>query len=143
MATLADLEAVEVTRPSDFILGGNAEFSIQNMSSGIKYSYKVVKAPDSENLYFVRVAVGNSYEYAGTLRVYSGGISYSKGAKGRYSNDDPPIKGLLFALTFERYGLRRPMIMYHHGRCAKCGRKLKDAESVSRGFGPECYKRIK
>lgn len=30
----------------------------------------------------------------------------------------------------------------HTGRCGRCGKMLRDAESIKRGFGPECVKNI-
>lgn len=27
-------------------------------------------------------------------------------------------------------------------RCGKCGRTLKDPESIQRGFGPVCYRKV-
>ena len=30
----------------------------------------------------------------------------------------------------------------HTGRCGRCGKMLRDAESIQRGFGPECVKYI-
>lgn len=28
------------------------------------------------------------------------------------------------------------------GKCKLCGKKLTDADSVARGYGPECYKKV-
>ena len=33
------------------------------------------------------------------------------------------------------------MAFRHMGRCGRCGRKLKDPDSVDRGLGPECAKK--
>ena len=30
----------------------------------------------------------------------------------------------------------------HTGRCGRCAKMLRDAESIQRGFGPECVKVI-
>ena len=50
------------------------------------------------------------------------------------------IKG--FNMVFE--GLLRNRIfstveIWHEGTCARCGRKLTDDDSISRGFGPTCF----
>lgn len=133
----------EVNTPYSFIFGGNSEFSIQNLDNGVVYRYLVKKAKDSESMYFVYVQDGRNWSYAGYLRRYKdGSYKYDAGNKGNYAAGEAPIRGLLFALRYHNSILPKPMSMYHHGKCALCGRELKDRESVYRGFGPECWKRI-
>ena len=63
--------------------------------------------------------------------------AFIKGNKGEYRYDSPQVKGILYALKFD-HKLPDPMVMYHHGRCACCGKKLTDEESVRLGIGPTC-----
>lgn len=134
---------IEVSHPRKFILAGKAEFSIQNLKSGVKYSYKVFRAKDSGNLYFVYVSGGEAKSgYAGFLSCQNGAYTYSQGKKGTLPSNSPAVAGLMYALSHGVTPLKRPMVMYHHGKCALCGRKLKDAESIVRGFGPDCWKKM-
>jgi hypothetical protein len=32
--------------------------------------------------------------------------------------------------------------VYHEGYCGRCGRTLTDPQSIERGFGPECAKKV-
>lgn len=137
------MSTYEVNTPYSFIFGGNAEFSIQNLENGVVFRYNIKKAKDNDRMYFVYVQEGRNWSYAGYLLKYQdGSYRYNTGNKGNYGSGEPPIKGLLYALRHKDRAIPKPMSMYHHGRCALCGRELKDRESVERGFGPECWKRI-
>lgn len=142
----------EVTTSRRFILGGKSEFTIENLSTGTYYKYKVTKSKDNENLFFVRVMGENGkWFYAGYLNLQYGWYRqgrngnlqhgcYRQGRNGKLGPDTPQIRGLLYALRREE-GLPRPMILMHHGRCACCGHKLNDPISVARGIGPDCWKK--
>ena len=129
----------EVMAAYSFIIGGKAEFTIKNVTSGKKFKYKVKKSK-YDNVFYISVKRGNDYEYAGSLNIKKG--VYSKGKNGIIDSNHPAIKGLLYALRKGDNPLPRPMIMLHHGKCACCSKKLDDELSVSRGFGPICYERI-
>lgn len=135
------LKSVEVIRPADFVMAGNSEFSIWNTNSGNKFDYKIRRVEGSAN-HFVKVYINGEWVYAGFLTRRGTKIEYIQGKKGKLSIDSPPIKGILYALRFNDGPLPMPMCMTHHGKCGRCGRKLKDAESVSRGFGPDCWQMV-
>lgn len=135
--------ANEVHNVTDFVFGGNSEFTIANMNTGEGCKYKVRQCKDNKNLFFVRVKDGSEWEYAGFITRKDEGMYYKKGNKGTRDFEDPDIKGLTWALVKGRNSeLPNPIIMMHHGRCACCGKKLDDAISVSRGFGPVCWDRL-
>ena len=136
------IEKTEVQNVSEFILGGHAEFTIKNTNSGTAYKYKVTEAKKKKGLFYVSVANGNSYEYAGFISVESNGFQYCRGRNGSLDSNTDPIKGLTWSLRKGNRPLPRPMIMLHHGKCAHCGKKLDDETSVLRGFGPVCWDRI-
>ena len=137
-------ELISVEKPISFMLGGNADFSIENMNTGTRYSYLVQKSKDNENLYFVKVKEsGQHYIYAGTLYKYDdGSVGYKQGKNGNYAQADPPIRGLLYIFKFNDRPIPPPMLMFHHGRCSVCGKRLTDAESIRMGIGPTCRKKI-
>lgn len=143
-----DLFPNEILNLSQFIFGGKAEFTIENIQSGKGYQYRVNKAEnknstDKRDRYFVRVKDGSSEVYAGMITVYPNGAPYyNQGKTGAYDKDSPPIKGLFLAIYKATGGMKRPMVLYHHGKCSRCGRKLTDPESIERGIGPECIKKI-
>lgn len=141
MQEIEQLKRVEVKTPIDFIFGGKAEFSIWNTNSGTKYDYKVYAA-EGKNFYFVRTMIDGEMKYAGFIINNNGQFVYKRGNKGLLDADAPQIKGIMYCLSFNNNPLPMPMCMTHHGKCAKCGRSLKDAVSVERGFGPDCWKML-
>jgi hypothetical protein len=124
-----------------FILGGKSEFTILNQTSHVSYKYKVTQSRDDEKFFFIKVFDGQSYQYAGYL-IMGDLITYGKGKKGTRDISDPAIKGLLWALRRGHRALPEPMVMYHHGRCACCGKTLDDPKSIIRGIGPVCWERV-
>ena len=134
----AGTSRAEVMEPLTFLFGGKAEFTIKNVDSGNSYKYKVSCNPKNEKMYFVSV----DSEYAGVLIDDGVGIKYCQGKKGHYSVDATPIKGIMYVLRHGNTPLKAPMSMTHHGRCSFCGKALNDPESVVRGFGPVCWKKV-
>lgn len=134
----------EVLDAYSFILGGKSEFTIKNLMNNKEFKYKVSRCKNDKNLYFVRVkGEGGNWSYAGCIRVNEfGEPRYSKGNKGLYESREPAIKGIMWALGRGHAPLTRPMILLHHGKCACCGKKLDDNDSVKRGFGPVCWSRL-
>lgn len=129
-----------VSTPKEFIFGGKAEFTIKNVSSGNLYKYQVTRCKTKDNVFFVKVKKGHDWEYAGFLDNKT--MKYIRGNKGKLDNDTPAIKGLIYAINKGNTPLPRPMTMIHHGKCACCGKKLDDEQSIERGFGPVCFSRL-
>ena len=131
-----------VRRPIEFILGGNAEFTISNIHNKIHYEYRIRKSKDKNNLFFIWYKESiEAWKYAGYFTANGCMIDYRKGKNGNLDVTSPIIKGIFYAMRhFEE--LPYPMQMTHHGKCACCGKKLMDEESVIRGFGPTCWKRV-
>jgi hypothetical protein len=142
MSSSVEREGIEVKDAMDFILGGHSEFTIKNLNSGKEFKYKVTEASDKKGMFFIKVLMNGSYQYAGYLKVDSYGMYYTKGKKGILEGNSEPIKGITWAIRKGKRPLPRPMIMYHHGRCACCGRALDDEKSIERGFGPVCWDRL-
>lgn len=141
-------EQCEIQDTLSFILGGNSDFSIENLASHNRYKYRVKVSKDNPYMYFAYANGGRDEDRASlyigyVVRKKDGSWFFQTGEAGKLPKDSPQVKGLLYALKFGDRPLNRPMILYHHGKCAKCGRKLTDAESISRGFGPDCWKKIK
>ena len=133
----------EVKDTFQFIFGGKAEFTIMNMDSKKGFKYKVTQCRDKKELFFVKVKDGAEWEYAGYITMKDEqSCSYKRGNKGTRDFNDPAINGLAWAVRKGHNPLPRPMIMMHHGKCACCGKKLDDAVSVARGFGPVCWDRL-
>jgi hypothetical protein len=136
----------------NFILGGNATFAIvqdskEGNSGGLVW-YNI-SSKDGKIFFVSGLGAGNRKLYQGyffgkdartgsitELHLKSGG----KGAEG-----DVDCKPLVWLLR--RLGKREPLPDIVHiisnGTCSCCGRKLTDLESIDRGIGPDCYKKLK
>lgn len=142
--SITSMQNTEVTNPYEFILGGKAEFTIRNIDANLKYKYLVRKSRKKDNMWFVYLKDGRDYNlYAGYIQKINNDLRYSEGRKGQLKIDSPQIRGLIYALRKKDHPLPRPMILMHHGKCACCGLPLDDPESVARGVGPTCWKRLR
>lgn len=125
----------------DFLLSGRCECAIHNIKTGNRFLYKVQQNKENKEMYFVKSITGLGDIYAGFIIYKDGQVTYSKGAKGNLGIDDIRIQALLY--VFNHHDRLPPyVIVQHFGKCGRCGRKLTDLESVRRGLGPECAKKI-
>ena len=128
-----------------FIFGGKAEFTIlQEVVNGkkeVSVRYKVSQSKDNKNLYFVSTQPLGSTEIVYHGYIYMGNYYKAKSLKFNPAlYNESAIKALLWVLS---RGDNLPKIVHvvHHGKCSRCGRSLKDIESLRCGMGPECRKR--
>ncbi len=141
---LLSIEAIE-----RFALAGNATITLENATSGARFTYKLTrKKGDAETAntrpIFVKLMTGSdnesSYTYLGTVWTNGERPTYTFGSKSPLSPNAPGPKGMawLMAKIAQREELPDVMIAHHEGRCGKCGRKLTVPESIESGIGPEC-----
>ena len=139
-----------------FILGGNATFSLQN-ADGSHVTYKVKSNKKNKDkfwttnnqdksLYFVSVLTGpnndSDFQYLGLLKLFPiDGFYHFEGTKGSRIGRDAPSYKLFKQLWIGiEQQCRIPSVIqfYHEGQCCICGRKLTVPESIAKGIGPEC-----
>lgn len=133
----------KVNYPTEFILGGNATFTIRSKKTGKHFTYKITQKVDpvsqeQKDLFFVGVLTGtdntSSYTYLGTINhgTYRHGIKSSIG----------PGTPCAQAFKWFMENISSPNVdVFHAGRCGKCGKKLTTPDSIEKGFGPECCKK--
>lgn len=134
IATAADAQ--------QFVLGGRARFTLVSKQTGKRYTYRVSKAKDTDDVFFASLLVGQNneqdYEYIGFTK---NGNALIPGKKGNPSH--PAFLGLDWALRqFSAGKMPEQLEFWHEGRCARCGRALTDPASIEAGFGPECINHI-
>lgn len=128
---------------ADFVLGGNATFTIENTETGNHFTFKVVQpAPDKPH--FVRVLTGpdneNDFTFLGTI---FDNQTYRHGKRSPISPTAQSAK--VFEWAWPRilsHSLPQQVHLYHEGRCGRCGHKLTVPESIESGFGPECITKL-
>jgi hypothetical protein len=143
--TLTMTHPALITDASDahqFITGGRARFTLVSKPTGKRYTYRVAKAKDKDDMFFASMLVGKNnehdYEYIGFTK---NGTALIPGRKGNPSH--PAFLGLDWALRQFAVGkMPEQLEIWHEGRCARCGRALTDPASIEAGFGPECINHI-
>lgn len=138
----------------DFILAGNATFTIQK-PDGTHRTYRVRLAkpkPGCPDTFFVSLLTGpdneSSYTYLGKLDPYTGQVVPTAASK--WNERTPPSHVVLLNrvlarvwsfdhAAFERHGYK----LLHRGRCGRCGRALTVPASIETGVGPECATKLK
>lgn len=119
-----------------FVLAGNARFTIQNVETGNRFTYRVRASDDGEE-YFVSVLTGadneGDYSYLGIVR--DGQFRRTKAS--RISEDAPSARAFSWFWR-NRFALPQQCEVHHEGRCGRCGRALTVPESIATGLGPVC-----
>ena len=130
--------------PFQFMLAGNALFTVQNTATGNRFTFKVRK-PDETKPHFVSVLTGSdnesSYSFLGTV---FDPHHYRHGRHSRISEDAPSARAFdwLFRQLSAGRSLPPQVHVCHCGKCGRCGKTLTVPESVDSGFGPECIKAV-
>jgi hypothetical protein len=113
----AENKGTPITEPGAFEYGGHVYIVKHNRAKTNLYAQKVVEAPsDRLNQKDERVPIE---------------LEYERGA---------------MAFLREEHRLdadRAKELTIRYGRCIVCGKRLKVAESLERGIGPVCWKRVK
>lgn len=135
------LEGIESVRR--FFFGGEAILTIENPTTGGRFTFRISKKvnPDNSKLWFVSVLTGpnneSDYTFLGTI--FDNG-KYYHGKKSSISDSAKSAKS--FQWFYSKINNRDSDIsminVYHEGFCARCGRKLTTPESIISGFGPVC-----
>lgn len=127
-----------VNNIDNFILAGNATFTIESSKSGKRYTYKIRQCQDNKKLYFVSLLRGSDntsdYNYLGIII----NNTFKLTKKSRVTFNTPSVKVFNFFFQkrnkLEKVGIN----IYHEGKCGKCGRKLTTPQSIKLGLGPVC-----
>ena len=123
-----------------FVLAGNATFTLENPETGNRFTFKIRQRENDDGSltpHFVSVLNGpdnySNYGYIGFVR---NGNFYHGGQKAKASKDAPSVQA--FSWFWRHLADPSPAVIYHEGRCGKCGRKLTVPTSIKTGLGPTC-----
>mgnify|MGYP001294597965 FL=1 len=142
------MELTTLEKVMTYIFGGRSLFTLISLKSGKHLVFQVKKDKKNFKLFYVwsRVTEPNTRR---TALKYLGMIIYDlKENRFTKTTKSAGIEGDLHFKVFSWYWnmlnkhnrLPTTAKLYHHGRCAVCGRKLTDPESIERGIGPICWK---
>jgi hypothetical protein len=126
---------------ANFMLAGNATFTLESRKTGMRYTFKVRRS-ETGDVHFVSLLTGSDnesdYSYVGIIG--TNGFRLTK--KSRMSMDSVPVKAFSYTYGFVARGESAPGVEIHHaGRCGRCGRKLTVPSSIETGLGPECARK--
>ena len=139
----------EIRRVKEFVTAGNAVFTIENILTGGRFTFKVRRPrarrgerPSKARFVSVLTGPNNSsyhdYTYIGCI-YNNGRFKLTAASKLR--------KSAKSVRSFEWFWKKIDVLpsnvrVYHEGRCGRCGRRLTVPNSVMSGFGPECINLI-
>ena len=135
----------EIQKVKDFVIAGNALFTIENTQTGNRFTFKVKKPKHGENkerIRFVSLLNGpdnySNYCYLGCI-YNMGQFKLTKGSKVK-----PSAQSVKVFSWFWKHVENLPanVKVYHEGRCGRCGRRLTVPVSIQSGFGPECINHL-
>lgn len=142
---------LQITDPAaalEFVMGGNARFTLVSQKTGKRYTYKASaprgEDPSKTSMRFVGLLTDgdnvDGYTYIGFLKGdFPGWLNAGK--KG--NPNSTPFKALHWALAEMAKGKMPELLeFWHEGRCARCARVLTDPASIERGLGPECAGKV-
>ena len=156
---MTDLMQGQLAFPGEimnYILGGNATFTLVSRKTGQRFTYKVKSKPKDKDknwstgnqdrsLFFVSLLTGsdneNSYRYLGLLEARRfGGFEFRETAKSCARKGSPSFDAFAYCwhILDESASWPSQVEFWHEGSCCRCGRKLTVPESVANGIGPEC-----
>jgi hypothetical protein len=121
-----------------FCFGGHAHFTLESKASGQHYTFEISKREfGNKVLWFAAVMTnGEQYTYIGKL-ISKNTIQFTQ--KSRLTAEAPAVKALCWFLRALTAGvIPDSVVVYHSGRCGRCGRELTDPESIRCGIGPVC-----
>lgn len=136
--------AVEHKDIYNFVLAGKASFTMHNIETDGRFTYKVNKMKKGTG-YFISVSYGyEQYTYAGMLvKSKENVVEFIKGKKGKMDETSDCIQVLVKVIRLAVRGkLPDNIEVLHFNKCGRCNRPLTDPVSIKRGIGPECIKLI-
>jgi len=130
----------------DYILAGKSEVGFYNAANKAQFWFYVKKK--NEGIWYVYMGPDTREEdkYIGFIKPhFSGDLRYYR----PHNTDSWSPKRKEYSAAFE-YGwfhitkktVPDELLILHKGQCGYCGRELTDAESVIRGIGPVCRKKL-
>lgn len=126
----------------EFILGGNALFTLQSNLTGVRFTYKVLKSRHDENYFKVSAFTGNDnsntchYKQIGYIERLKSPMIQPVSNWWKEQKQFITMDYVYLNLNVKK--IMPNLEIWHEGRCCRCGRVLTVPESIAMGIGPEC-----
>jgi len=117
-----------------FIYAGRANFTIEDKEFDTKLVVYVKENKTIPGLYWVR----SNEQFLGTI--FQSRFIIKDNEQNRLNRKAHAFMRFFILMLTNR--LPETIVVYHHGTCGRCRRKLTDPESITTGIGPECVKKL-
>lgn len=139
---MSNAQIQDASQAKRFMFAGNSRVTLVSLKTGVRYTYKIQKADDKPDFFFVSLLTGSDnesdYSYIGLVQ----GHTFRTTAKSKLGADSAPVAGFAWAmrglLLCAVPQIPRELQVWHEGRCGRCNRALTVPESIALGLGPEC-----
>lgn len=126
----------------DFILAGNATFTLMSNKTKKRFTYWVKKKDEVFDIYFFNGSDNSNIRHYKLIGFISKDVLGLKTKNVSHINQDYFI-AFDFVITNLFLSIYMPLLeIWHEGKCGMCGRKLTVPESIKNGIGPECKNKI-
>ena len=126
-----------------FLRAGRAVFTLQSVSTGTHFTYRVRLADPEFNqrpaLLVSVLTAPDTWTYMGMLEPVS--VQRTRGSK--VADDAPSFRALNWFLgRITRGDVPLSCVFRHEGRCGRCQRALTTPASIDTGLGPYCAEEL-
>lgn len=134
------MRKLQHTDAIEFIFAGKSEFKVVNTKTENEFTFSVKKSKnEAHNFFFVKALVGSELTYIGCVSERG----YTHGRKSNVKSDAQCVKVFEYVINkLKTSSLPEFVEVYHNGRCGRCGRTLTVNDSIDKGLGPECIKKV-
>ena len=127
----------------DFALAGNAHFTVENPTTGNRFTFRVSTpkkpARNGKTVHFVSVLTGpdNRRHYRYMATIFDGeDLRWTR--KSKIAEGAPSASAFKWAFRRKFDFTDTPAEFWHEGKCGRCARLLTVPASISKGIGPVC-----
>jgi hypothetical protein len=117
----------------DYILGGNATFTLVSRKTGERLTFRVRHWEDQRFTVFLRGHGERNWNYLGMINRER--MFYTT-KKSRFPATSPEVLG--FSWLWRNADTLKQAEFLPSGKCCCCGRQLTTPYSIAKGLGPDC-----
>jgi len=131
-----------------FLWAGKADITVTNTETDNVEEY-FINMMFNKSGFFVSVRRpgsifgGKGWDYMGIVRNNSYVLTPTNKSKILESERSFQVFQWILSVLNSGYIFPSNIVITHNGKCGRCGRRLKDPESIKLGFGPHCTKMVK
>jgi hypothetical protein len=125
----------------DFILAGKATFTVDTDEDHYTFHVAQKTFEDGRKFWFV-YRNSKKGRYIGKLLPANGQVLLTNASKVDEQDYRLGVLRRVMARIWRNEPLPDHWDVFHQGKCGRCGKPLTTPESVERGIGPECHKKM-